>query len=196
LYGIAQYRACDPVYPFSDPVEPRNLGQTFVLLHVNLAAGFVWFACIGCFILMIPFPEINASLNATATVLLVAGDIAIYRDARVVHRYLITSAFCVIGIIPDRIRYPPHPDERDSHTLRRRWILAYLLLRDICDARDPCHVHPAACDADDVVGDQGGIPETPCVGKNHLPTVVLCFGDLMRNRFHSFYGCYSGMFLG
>lgn len=47
---------------------------------------------------MIPFPEINASLNATATLLLLAGGIAINKDARVVHRYLMTSAFCVSGL--------------------------------------------------------------------------------------------------
>ncbi len=44
---------------------------------------------------MIGLPEINASLNATATVLIVAGLIAIAKGEKTIHRRLMGSAFCV-----------------------------------------------------------------------------------------------------
>jgi len=43
-------------------------------------------------------PAVNASLNATAAVLLVAGWVAIKKGARRVHQYLMVSAFAVSGL--------------------------------------------------------------------------------------------------
>lgn len=47
---------------------------------------------------MIPLPELNASLNATSTLLLIAGGIAIWRGNKTTHRNLMVSAFIVSGI--------------------------------------------------------------------------------------------------
>lgn len=58
---------------------------------------------------MIGLPELNALLNATATILIVAGLLAIARGAKGVHRTLMLSAFAVsivflISYVTHRIR--------------------------------------------------------------------------------------------
>ena len=86
---------------------------------------------------MIPFPEINASLNATATLLLIAGGIAILNKAQTVHRYLMTSAFCVsalflVGYVMHRIQmkgvHTPFPGEGNWRTVYYIMLATHVLL--------------------------------------------------------------------
>ncbi len=69
---------------------------------------------------MIGLPEINALLNATATLLILAGLVAIGKGAKSLHRSLMLSAFCVsilflVCYVTHRVRmkgvHTPFPGE-------------------------------------------------------------------------------------
>lgn len=87
------------------PSEPKN-DRAFFLFNGGLSAGALAF--LAWLLLIHPgggggvdlsyMPGVNAALNATATVLLIAGWVAIRRRRPDIHRYLMVSAFAASAL--------------------------------------------------------------------------------------------------